>query len=87
MNVIYKYRIGVTHVTTLTLPPNAKVLHVDLQCDNPTLWVEVDKDVDASESRRFVALMTGQTVDEGMRYISTVILGASGIVAHYYEIT
>lgn len=86
MKRILKYPINGTHVTTLDLPRGSNVIHIDVQGSRYIIWAEVDE-TQPIEKRRFVGLMTGQSVDLGMKHISTLLVDNGNFVIHFYEIT
>ena len=86
MKRVLKYPINESHVTTLDLPRGSDVVHIGAQGSRYSLWAEVDE-TQPIEQRRFVGIMTGRSVDLGMKYISTVLVGCGNFVIHFYEIT
>lgn len=82
MKTIWKYRLD-EPVKTLALPAGAKVLAVQMQNAEPTLWVLVDPR-NKTEQRTFVNHSTGHTVpDTDDVYCGT--LQAGPFVWHIFE--
>lgn len=83
MRVIYKYplELGRTH---LQLPFEAKVLCVQLQNDNPFIWIEIDPTLYTKVNRVFAVIGTGNNFDGGI-YIGTFQMPP--YVWHVYEVS
>jgi hypothetical protein len=81
--VIYKYVIGGPKVI---MPKGAKVLSVQNQGDEITLWALVDPDEAFAESRFFAIVGTGQNFPyaANMQFIGTVQVGS--YVFHVFEV-
>ena len=87
MSIIYKYpfKINETHSTEIEMPYGAIILDIHMQNDGWFLWAIVDTN-SASESRRFVSVMTGHefSYNYGMLHIKTLI-HPNGLVFHVFE--
>lgn len=77
------------------LPTGARILHIGVQADAPTLWILVDTDNNQKVVRRFFAVATGQALPLGIGYgvfeatadkfLGTVFIGA--FVFHIFEMS
>jgi hypothetical protein len=72
---IFKYQFSFDenlnqHVVELELPQDARILHVDIQRDVPTLWCMVNPDAPLVKVL-FYIYGTGQEVPENMWHINT----------------
>lgn len=84
MNVIYKY--PVTPEFELELPPDAFVLTVQMQRDNPVMWVLLDPEA-PKVTRRFITLATGEQTEieaKDLWYINT--FQVDYLVFHLFEV-
>ncbi len=87
MDTIWKYKIPVApDMEGLTMPKGAKILCLQLQYDEPTLWALVDTE-QSEEKRHFAWCGTGfplANVDK-FSYIGTVQLNGGATVFHLFE--
>ncbi len=83
MKAIWKYPLP-HPVTQIKMPATARVLHVGVQNDVPTMWVEVPQD-EPSVVRTFLGVATGGFVEEGATYCGTAAGVADWMVFHIYE--
>jgi hypothetical protein len=58
MAIIYKYQLKITDVQVIEMPQVLKFLHVDIQNDQPCLWVWIDLETEL-ESRTIRIFGTG----------------------------
>ena len=84
MKIIYKFAIEPDF--TVFLPKRAQVLTVQIQHNQPQMWVLLKND-DERERRRFIAVPTGKEIpgEFDLRYINTFQLD-SGLVFHVFEV-
>lgn len=86
MKTVYKYRIGVKDVVTISLPKEAEILSIQMQSNELYLWALVDTE-NALEDRYIEVFGTGQGIysDVGIerKYITTV--QQSSYVWHIFE--
>ena len=84
MRTVHKFTLDtVVETQQLSLPVGADVVHVGLQADMVTLWVELDTEVQTKMLRPFRLCMTGGRIPEGFEYRGTI--RNNGIVVHVYE--
>jgi hypothetical protein len=85
MNRIYKFPLSHDAMQIVTLPDQAKVLHVGMQADRMQLWAEVDTDPNVPKvQRKILVIGTGWPLPNvNLRHISTVIDGPD--VWHVFE--
>ena len=89
---IYKYHIKLADgEIKVELPETAKILCVDMQEQQPTLWAIVDPDEPLKEYT-FLLLATGDEVPEGLtRYLGTCFMRTvvpgypNGFVWHVFQ--
>ena len=85
MKRIYKFPVSGDAMQIVTLPDQAKILHVGMQGDRMQLWAEVCTDTDVlMVPRNIWVIGTGWPLpDVNLRHISTVIDGLN--VWHVFE--
>ena len=73
MNIIYKYPIAIVQSQVVKLPADYKILHVDFQEHQLTLWAGVDTDTPLKDVTIKV-LGTGFEIEEpdNLEHIGTV---------------
>ena len=82
---IWKYPIEPGYLE-LRLPVDSQILSVQVQSEQPFLWVLVNPE-DRTVSRRFKAYPTGLPIeDESINYIGTFQLDGGKLVFHLFEI-
>ncbi len=84
--VVYKYPLSLFG-STFGLPSGARVLAVQVQHEDPVMWVEHSADQSKLEPRRFVVIGTGHPFPEDFRgtYMATFQLDGGSFVGHVYE--
>ena len=84
---IWKYQIPIANGShTVTLPGvGVRPLHVAMQGDIPTLWVEVDPDAYKTWDIKYQWFGTGHDIPGNAMYVDTVQDGI--FVWHLYEVT
>lgn len=86
METIYKYLIPVCDEYHLELPASAKVLTVQVQNDNPYIWVKLDPKASTVE-RIFRTYGTCHPINiESLDYIGTFQVRGT-LVFHLFEVT
>jgi hypothetical protein len=91
MTALYKYVLSSSGLTTVAMPPGARVVAAQAQVtDDPAgwtdivVWAEVDPTAPSTETRAFRVFGTGHGFDaENLTYIDTVQIGS--YVYHVYE--
>lgn len=81
MKKIYKYRLGVSGMTTRIDLKVEQFLHIESQDGIPTLWALIDDDI--AETAEIYCYGTGWPISEHDNYIGTAIDGY-GYVWHYF---
>jgi hypothetical protein len=71
--------------TVQRIPVNAKLLHVEEQGQNISMWFEVNTHLGLVE-RRFQFYVTGVEIPAGLVYIGTATFNAGELVLHVYEV-
>jgi hypothetical protein len=88
MKTIHKFHVGLG-MSSLMLPPDAKVLTVQMQRDTPQMWILLDTDA-ACIVRRFVTVGTGHDmsafISEKAAYVGTFQMNEGALVLHVFEI-
>lgn len=84
VNTIWKYELSVLCKNELMIPQGGKILSLQMQCEEPCIWVQVDPDA-TLELRVFRIVGTGQKWSVPVRdtYIGTVQQGV--FVWHCFE--
>jgi hypothetical protein len=94
MKTIWKYPLKTTDDQVVNMPVGAKILHLAVQGETPTLWalVEVDDFLDEEsrvyESRRFRIFGTGHHIStwDNLAYVGSYQLGGGALVFHVFEL-
>lgn len=89
MLTVYKYPLKLQDHWSLEMPIGAKILSVDNQREQITLWALVDASPEApTEVRSFLIRGTGHNIDEGLNleFIGTVLVHDGGLVWHVFEL-
>lgn len=84
---VYKYVMD-EHDKTFLMPRGTKILSVQMQGKNPSIWALVDQNKNADDPHRFIAFDTGQQIDfhsEKLSFIGTVI-DNNYYVSHIFEV-
>lgn len=85
--VIYKFELKIDDVVKVEMPKGAKILTVQNQNDNVSLWALCDKDAE-KEIRIFSVIGTGHDFNPvAMEYIGTFQTMGGAFVGHLFEIT
>ena len=71
---VFKYPFEITDDVEIKMPVGARVLHVAMQDDQPTLWALVD-DTHMAETHRFWLRGTGHPVPDGAKHVATFFDG------------
>lgn len=82
MNIIYKYTFDIDDEINLSMPADAKILHVDVQHGSPTIWALVNPDY-LNINRKFYIRGTGHDVSPLLSYIKTFYMGS--FVWHLFQ--
>lgn len=87
MKTVWKYQITADDLITLQLPLGAKPLSVHEQNGEPQLWVLVNPNEQAMESRTFRLAGTGHPIKEhNIEFIGTFQLYGGSFVGHLFEL-
>lgn len=85
MKTIWKYPLAVTDFNSVSMPVGAKVLSVQMQHGNPTLWAIVNP-AESLEIRHFLTVRTGHELPENAGdFYGTYQFGP--LVFHVFELT
>lgn len=83
MKTVWKYQLvirdGLQH---LSIPEGARIVHVGMQWDTPTFWLEVNPEA-ALEFRTFQVYGTGHEIPNSNIFIGTAV--GNPFVWHIYE--
>lgn len=83
MKTIWKYEIS--PCCKIQVPKNGKVLTVQVQRNQPCLWILVDPNA-KKEVRKFVTYGTGHEIKyENGKYIGTFQIDNDNLVFHVFE--
>lgn len=86
MRTIYKEPLLITGEQTITLPLQAKILHLDCQRDNVCVWYECDTELPTKRVTIF-CYGTGHPIptDRKQQYLGTVLVEGGDGVFHFYK--
>ena len=81
---VYKYNFQVSDKFTISMPKGAKILHIDLQHNQPTIWALGDQHRPI-ESHAFRVFCTGHDLpdNEALKFVATFL--QSPFVWHVFE--
>lgn len=85
MKVIWKTILEAVDNQLITLPKDAKFLHIHEQHEQICLWFECDSNI-TTEQRQIRIVGTGHNAPNG-QYLGTGFLMDGQLVLHVYEIT
>lgn len=81
--VVWKYQLDRFSMSAdIEVPNGSRIVHVGMQKDRITLWIELDPNSKDLIKRRFYAIGTGHPVGEWLQHIGTTQDGA--FVWHVY---
>lgn len=85
--VIWKYKLQCCSEQELELPLNAQILCVQVQNENPHLWVMCDPAEKRKETRVIYTFGTGHKFEElsTRKYIGTFQLQGGKLVFHVFD--
>lgn len=86
MKTIYKYPVKITDAFTVDLPVGAEILTVQMQNDEPCMWVLVELEPGIRETRAFRIYGTGHMVNDKDSYIGTFQQHDGRLVWHLFEV-
>lgn len=90
--IIYKYPLSLSGVNVIACPEGSTVLTVQIQKNNPCLWIRHLKKPyeDNTIKRKFVVVPTGETNlpywDDKLSYVGTFQMANGAVVLHVFEI-
>ena len=84
---IWKWTLQVIGRQSITMPPGAKLLTVQLQGDTPQLWALVNDASESREARIIATYPTGAKIPEGDpgQYLGTYQLNGGTLIFHVFE--
>jgi hypothetical protein len=83
---ILKFNFPISDRIQIQMPKGAKVLSVQIQHDQPTLWAICNPDAEI-ETRKFFICGTGHPIDlEGKVYVGTFQMTQGALVWHLFEV-
>jgi len=87
---IYKYTLEVRDIQTIELPKKSQILCVQVQNNEPNIWVLINDKGAELEQVKIRTIGTGHTIAEDNvifdNYIGTYQLHNGGFVAHLFVI-
>lgn len=88
MKTIWKYSLVVEDDQVIKMPKWAKPLCVQVQDNEPKMWVEVDTEQTTHlESRRFATRGTGHPLPDYETYLGTYQLLGGDLIFHVFEVS
>lgn len=84
---IFKYSLAITDLQIIALPVESRILTVQMQHNQPTLWAMVDESITHKEARKIAIYGTGNPMpNEPGTYISTFQSYGGDKVWHVFEV-
>lgn len=71
MKKIFKYPVGIGHTFTISLPPKAEVVHLEVQGVDPMMWIMFDPSFTERVTRTFQVIGTGHDLPDDWEYVKT----------------
>jgi hypothetical protein len=71
VRAVWKFPLGAEVLTDLSMPADARIVHVDRQGAHGCIWAEVDTEATLSETRRFLVRGTGMEIPAGHEHVGT----------------
>ncbi len=92
MRTIWKEKLEIKPLQTIQIPFDAKLLTVQMQYGEPSIWYYVPHSNNCLEPRDIAMGLTGQPLGDDnssakYRHISTVIVESDTFVMHWFEVT
>jgi hypothetical protein len=85
MKTIYKYKLDVTDMQTVSMPIGSKILNLNTQQEVPCIWALIDTDNEI-EDRKFSIYGTGHECRPCYEeYIGTFQIKQGFLVFHVFE--
>lgn len=85
MKTVWKERLSLEDIQTLTLREGSKPLYVQVQHGIPTLWYLTDPDVKGIEEIKIRTAGTGHPINEEIiQYLGTIFAYDGDLVLHYF---
>ena len=90
--MIYRYKLNLTSITTLTLPKGYKILTVKRKLNTPfrksiaSLWALIDPNEEETVEVNIHLIETGKKFNStNLQYISTIEYPKINYIAHFFE--
>lgn len=86
MKEIWKQQLKVVDEQSVVMPVGAKVLHVGLQYEQPTMWFLCDPEAQ-KQTRTVFVVGTGHPLPDQVTerdHIGTVLMSGGSLVWHYF---
>lgn len=85
-NIVWKFPFDVIDIVYISMPSEAKVLHIDVQNDWPTLWALCDPD-EGLTVRTFYVRGTGHPMNDASgEHLGTFMMYEDALVFHVFGI-
>lgn len=84
MNVIFKYPLELTGLQQIEMPADARILHVGMQRDIPTLWALVEPNAQET-TRGFHIVGTGHEASPSWTHLGTCLTSDHQFAWHIFE--
>ena len=86
MKAVYKYTLTQAYHQRISMPGNARIIHVDVQHDMPCVWAEVELEVSPRDVELYI-VQTGMPLPNGeIKYVGTFMLDGGYYVGHVYQL-
>jgi polyribonucleotide nucleotidyltransferase len=87
MFTIYKYDLQTTGLQEIEVPINSRILCVQVQYNQPKIWILVDLDEKQRETINIVIKGTGHKINDvaGLNYIGSYQLESGNFVGHVFH--
>lgn len=89
--IVYKYPLELDRYTDVLVPVDAKPIYVNIQKDQPCLWMQLPDSQAPCVRRRFAVIMTGEEVAGNLEYVGsfqalTPPLPTNYFLGHVFEV-
>lgn len=85
MSVIYKYTLMIEGEQLVKMPKGSRILCVQMQYQQPRVWVAIDPFETENVDRLFFVVGTGSSIPGDGVYIGTVQEQGGSLVWHFFD--
>jgi hypothetical protein len=86
--IVYKYKLERDRYTDVLAPVDAEPIYVNIQGNEPMLWMRLPDKNAPEVRRRFVVIMTGEEYEGNLKHVGSfqVVLVQAYFLGHVFEV-